>query len=98
MCLSRSRRQARAGTRVASSVHLKLEVTFDMMFPDNCEDIQQVGEAQKLANARADVDQLKATVGRFCGDVEADDRPQAHAVHDGEIGEIEDHAFGLWDK
>lgn len=52
-----------------------------------------MSDAEKVADGRAHVDELKWDVGFAGGDVKADEGAEAGAVHTGERGEIERDAF-----
>lgn len=52
-----------------------------------------MGDAEKVADGRADVRELEVAIRFACGDVEADEDSDAGAVHAGELGEVEDDAL-----
>jgi hypothetical protein len=56
---------------------------------------ENVGEAEEIADARAEVVELEFAFCGFRGDVEADERAEAGAVHIAEVGEVEDNAAFL---
>ena len=71
---------------------------FDAVFAYGGEDGPDVGEFEEFADAFADVDEFEGATGAAGRDVEAHEGAQAHAVHEGEVGEVEDDAFGVWDE
>jgi hypothetical protein len=68
------------------------------VFADDGEYGQEIGEAKELANALANVEELHlASCGASRG-VEADEGAEAHAVHAGNIRQVEHDSFGAWDQ
>jgi hypothetical protein len=66
------------------------------VFTDDLEYGQEVGEAEELSNPLAHVEELHlASCGASRG-VEADEGAEAHAVHAGDVGEIEHDPFAAW--
>jgi hypothetical protein len=66
---------------------------FDAILADDREDIEEMGEAEKIANLLAQVSELEAGSGGFGSNIEANESAEAGAVGVPEIGEIEDDAF-----
>ena len=67
------------------------------VFTDDGEYGQEVGEAEELSDPLANVEELHlASCGARRG-VEADQGAEAHAVHAGDVGEIEHDPFAAWD-
>ncbi len=48
----------------------------------------------KLPDSFAEVDKLQIAARRARRNVQPDQRAEAHAVHVGQIGQVEDNAFG----
>lgn len=57
---------------------------------DNDEDIEEVGDAEEVANLATKVGEFETAAGGFGRDIEADEGADAHAVGVLEIGQIED--------
>jgi hypothetical protein len=70
----------------------------DAVFTDDGEDVEEVGEAEEVANLLAEVGEFEATAGVFGGDVEADEGAESHAVSVGEVGEVEDDALVIGEE
>lgn len=75
-----------------------LEADGNAVFAHFAEDGEQVGDAEELADARGEIDELQFAAGGFGGDVEARDRADAHRVHVGEISEVEDDVLVVGDE
>lgn len=67
----------------------------DVVFSNNREYGHQMGHTQKLPNPFPKIDKFQVAACRPCGNVEADQRAETHAVHVGQIRQVEDNAFGL---
>ena len=52
-----------------------------------------MGDAEKVADGRAHVDELEFAIRFAGGDIETDEHAEAGAVHAGEIGEVENDAL-----
>jgi hypothetical protein len=59
---------------------------------------EKIGHPEKLPDPRSEIDELKAASRRLCRDIKPHQRPQAHAVHVRQIGEIEHNALAFWDQ
>lgn len=68
------------------------------MFADDGEDGEEVGEGEEFFDSFAEVDEVELAARGFGRGVEADEGAQAHAVHIGEVAEIEDDTFGAGDE
>ena len=68
------------------------------MFADDGEHVEEMGEAEKVANLLAEVGELEAGSGGFGGDVETNEGAEARRVGVAEVGEIEDDAFVVRDQ
>ena len=54
--------------------------------------------AEQFDEALAEVDQLQAAAARAAGNIETDERAEAHAVGEGEVGQVEDDTFAVRDE
>jgi hypothetical protein len=64
-----------------------------IVFGAGFEDGEKVGDAEEVADGRADVDELEFDIRFAGGDVKANEDSEAGAVHAGEFGEVEDDAL-----
>ena len=63
------------------------------MLADDGEDAEEVGDAEELADALAEVVELKGAAGGLGGDDQAHEGAEAHTVDVGEVGEVEDDSL-----
>lgn len=77
------------------SERLALEAQRYAVLADHGEAAQEVGEAEELLDTGADLVKVDATAGGFAGDDEADQGAEAHAVHIGDVAEVEHDALVL---
>ena len=66
----------------------------DAMFADDAKYVQKMGEAEEFPYAFANFEELQLAASRFGRRVEADEGAEAHAVHEGEIGQVQHDSFG----
>lgn len=59
-------------------------------FASDGEGGEEVGEDEEVADFLAEVAEFEGGSAVFGGDVDADERAEAHGVHVGEVGEVED--------
>lgn len=84
--------------RVSALTVAQQSAHLDVVLANNGECRQEVGESQEVTNLFADIDELEGAACRFGGDVEADERAETHAVHAGEVGQVEDDSFRAGDE
>jgi hypothetical protein len=65
------------------------------MFADDGKGGQEMGSSEKHSNLFANIHKFQAAACGSRRDVEANQRADAHAVHAGEVGEVEHDAFGI---
>src|ERR1039458_8116468 len=70
----------------------------DAAFADHGEDVEQVGEAEQVANLLVEVHQLQAATGGLSRHVKPHQRAQSHAVRVLQVGEVEDDSLELRDQ
>jgi hypothetical protein len=71
---------------------------FDAILADDREDIEEMGEAEEIANLLAEVGEFEGRSGGFGGDVETDEGAEARRVGVAEVGEVEDDALVVRDE
>jgi hypothetical protein len=70
----------------------------DAMFADDGEGRQEMRSSEKHSNLFANVHKLQAAACGSSRDVEANQRADAHAIHAGEVGQVEHDAFGIGEQ
>jgi hypothetical protein len=67
------------------------------VFADDGEHGQEIGEAEELPNPLANVEELHLASCRASRGVKTDEGAEAHAVHAGDIRQVQHDSFGGWD-
>jgi hypothetical protein len=65
----------------------------DAVFADDAKDVEKMGEAEEFPYALADFEELQLTVRSFGRRVEANESTETHAVHPGDIRQVQHDAF-----
>lgn len=65
----------------------------DVAFAGDGEGGEKIGEDEEIADLLVEVAELEGGSTVFSGDIDADERAEAHRVHVGELGEVEDDAL-----
>ena len=63
------------------------------VFADDAKHVQQMGQAEQFPHTLADFEELQLAARGFGRGVEADEGAKTHAVHPGEIGQIQHNSF-----
>ena len=85
------------GTSILNLLHRRELLEPYAVFADDGEYGQEIGEAKELANPLANVEELHlASCGAGRG-VKTDEGAEAHAVHAGDIRQVQHDSFGGWD-
>ncbi len=85
------------GTSILNLLHRRELLEPYAVFADDGEYGQEIGEAKELANPLANVEELHLASGGAGRGVKTDEGAEAHAVHAGDIRQVQHDSFGGWD-